>query len=117
MADLDIVTERVEEIDLFRCLPADDTLGTSYDYFTRFPNFDEEVYYMLECATRENANVDELVKVCQEVVDARNKQMNERFENTRSNPHEVEISTDELLYDINESRDLLAEPICHEKDE
>lgn len=104
MSDLDIVSERVEDVDLFNCLPAQDTTGTSYDYFVKFPNFDEELYYMLECATRENADPEEVVKVCQEVLDARNNFLVNKFENTRG-PYEQELLLEEILeYKINDEQ-------------
>ena len=95
---METIQETECEVKLFDCLPAQDTQGTAYDYFTKYPLFDEEVYYLLEVATRENANPEEVVKVSQETVDQRNNALVYNFEN-KLQLGEVLIGLDELPFD------------------
>ena len=90
MTTPEILSERDDEILLFDALPASITDGTSYDYFTKYDGFDEEIYYMLECATKRNADPEKLIEMCREVQQERNRMLIERFEN-KLDPFEVEI--------------------------
>ena len=104
MTDPEVVFERPEGVSLFDVLPADLTSGTSFDYFQKYPGLDEEVYYLLECSTLNNADQDELVRRCQELVDQRNGALLERWNSKRSNPYEQEISIEEIDYTINDEQ-------------
>ena len=95
---METISESPCEIDLFNCLPAQDTAGTAYDYFTKFSGFCEEVYYLLEVATRESADPDEVVKVSQEVTDQRSQALVYNFEN-KLETDEVLIPLEELSFD------------------
>lgn len=64
--------------------------------------FDEEVYYMLECASRVNADPEAVVKMCQEIQQERNKQLLLKFDNARSDPDELDIDFIDLDYSVNE---------------
>lgn len=50
--------QTADDICLFEILPEDLTSGTAYDYYQKFPGFDEEIYYLLQFATRNDAEKD-----------------------------------------------------------
>lgn len=89
-----VISEREDEILLFDALPGSITDGTSYDYYTKYPMFDEEQYYILECATRNNADPDRLVAMCRDIQQERNRMLIEMFENKPTNPYDIEIDDD-----------------------
>ena len=95
---METISESPCEIDLFNCLPAQGTAGTAYDDFTKFGGFCEEIYYLLEVSTRENADPDEVVKVSQDTVDQRNQALIYNFEN-KLEVGEVLIPLEELSFD------------------
>ena len=97
-AETEVISVRPDEILLFDVLPENYTSGTSYDYYRQFPGLNEEIYYLLECATRQNADPDAIVKACKEVVEERNKQLIEKFNNTRSDPYEMEMDLEDISY-------------------
>ena len=88
------------EVNLFDLMPSDLTAGTSYDYYNKFPNFDEEWYYLLECATLKNADPNVVIQECQKLVDQRNTEILQNF-GSRENPHTSYISFDELDFTLN----------------
>lgn len=83
---------------MFDVVPDKYTSGTSYDYYRNFPMFDEELYYILECATRQNAEPEDLMNSCRELKAERDALLLQRFENTRR-PDELEIDLEEFKYD------------------
>lgn len=96
---METIDSRDDEVLVFDVLPHAYTDGTSYDYYRNYPRMDEELYYLLECATLNNADPEEIIKICKEVQQERNKILLDRFEN-KLNPNEVEIDLDcdELNY-------------------
>lgn len=111
-----VIAERSDKVLVFDVTPEQMTGGTSYVYFRKFPNFDEELYYLLECSTLNNTEESEVVKKCQEVVDARNAEALEKWNSKRTDPHEFEISLSDIDYTISDlpSPDLPGESICDE---
>lgn len=99
--ELEFTNERQDEVFVYNIMPVQETLGTSYDYLTKFRGFEEEVYYMLECATRENADPEDVVKLCQHVVDERNQALLEKW-GKRTNPYELEVPEEKIDYTIND---------------
>ena len=99
MADVITEYEREDEVNLYDCLPHSITYGTSYYYYQLFGGFDEEMYYLLECSTLNNADSDEMIERCREIVSMRNKLLMDNFEK-RSNPYEFEmdINSYEITY-------------------
>ena len=95
MEDLIIESQSSDEIPLFAVLPSDITDGTAYDYFERFPFMNEEIYFLLQCGTRDDMSRDACVKLCQEIVDERNKTVLENFGG--GNIFECEVSLEEEL--------------------
>ena len=94
----DVSHEFDTQVNLYNCLSLQETEFTSYDYYVKFPQFHgEEIYYLLECATRENADPAEVVRVSQETVDQRNKALLDNFEN-KLQLGEVLIGLDELSF-------------------
>lgn len=98
---METITERDDNILIFDILSDQHTAGTSYDYYKHFPNFDEEMFYVLECATRQNADPEEIIKVCKEVKAQRDEMLLQRFNNSRA-PDELEIDLSDLDYGIND---------------
>lgn len=80
--DLELISERDDEVPLFCVLPDEYTTGTSYEYYRNFPHLDEEVYYLLECATRQNADPEEVIEKCKQVQRERNEMLLSCFNNT-----------------------------------
>lgn len=109
-----VENERVDEVSLYDCLPLDVTSGTAFDYYTNFPWFDEEVYYLLEVATRENADKDEVVKQCAELADERNRQLLDSFGGKEIFECELSLESD-LNYD--ECPDIFKLSVCNEDTE
>ena len=95
-AEVEVITERDDQVLLFDVLPELYTGGTSYDYYRHYPGFPEELYYMLECITLENADPEAILKACKEVMMERNELLLQKFNNTRSDPHEMEIDLEDL---------------------
>lgn len=102
--DYSFENETADEVSLFDCLPQQVTEGTAYDFYTKFPWFDEEIYYLLELSTRENADPKEVVSQCNNIVDERNQQLLESFCGKQIFECELSLETD-LNYD--ECPDLL----------
>lgn len=71
--------ERIDHVDLFNCLPSAITDGTAYDFYTHYSGFFEEIYNLLECASLENSDPDQLIRICQEIVDFRNSETLRNF--------------------------------------
>jgi hypothetical protein len=94
MASYEVISERNDEVFVFNVLPEFCTRNTSMDYFRKFPYFDEEIYYILECASLENADTTELVKTCQDIVDKRNKELLAKLDNSRK-PNEIDVSLED----------------------
>lgn len=102
---METISERDDEVLIFDVLPQLYTDGTSYDYYRNFPKFDEEIYYLLECATLQNVDSEEIIKACREVQQERNQTLLQRFEAPRA-VNEIEMDLDELKYDnINGNQD------------
>ena len=99
---METISSREDEVLLFDVLPETHTGGTSYDYYRQFPNFDEELYYLLECATRQNADPEAIINVCREVQQERNQKLLDKFNNTPSDPSEIllDLEAEELNYNI-----------------
>lgn len=93
----EIISERNDEVFVYNVLPDFCTKNTSIDYFRKFPYFNEEIYYLLEYASLENADVEDVIKTCQDIVYKRNKELIEKIENGRK-PNEIEISTEMFDY-------------------
>lgn len=92
---------RPTEMSLFEVLSHDDTDGTAYDYSLKFPNtFFEEVYYILECATRQNAEPAQIVSMCQDIIEERNAKLIKMVDN-ESKGVEIECDPSLVEYDIN----------------
>ena len=100
MSQVDVISEVQEDVLIYNLLPSQDTDGTTYDYFVKFPNMNEEVYYMLECVTLQNIDESKLVEVCQSVVDQRNEKLLYNFNNSRK-PNELDINIQDIDYNIN----------------
>ena len=117
MTDLTTEFEREDEVNLYDCLPHSITFGTSYDYYCRFPYFDEPYYYLLECSTLNNADPDEMIERCREIVSMRNKYLMDNFEKS-SNPYEYELPIEDIMYNKEEhvvsSTDIPTESECDE---
>ena len=94
-AEVETIAERDDEIMLFDVLPENYTRGTSYDYYRNFPNLNEEMFYILECATLQNADPEAVLKACKEVLQERNELLLERFNSARE-PGEIEIDLEDL---------------------
>jgi hypothetical protein len=101
------IHSREDQVLIFDILPSLYTDGTSYDYLRKFPMFDEEFYYLMECATRQNADPEDVIKLCREVQQERNRQLLDNFEK-KTNPNELMIELCDLDYSI--KRDDLACP-------
>ena len=101
MADVITEYEREDEVNLYDCLPHSITYGTSYYYYQLFGGFDEEMYYLLECSTLNNADSDEMIERCREIVSMRNKLLMDNFEK-RSNPYEFEMPIEDIMYNKEE---------------
>lgn len=82
---------------LYDLLPYDMTFGTAMNYQREFPDFQEEMFFLLENATLHNANTELLISECQQIVDARNKEILDNF-GTRTDPYECYVSPEELDY-------------------
>lgn len=104
-----VVSERVEEVDLYKLLPHSETFGTSYYYLQEYPNMFTEFYFLLECATLNNADPEAVVKMCQEIVEKRNSELLDNFGKGCS-----EIDIDKISY---ECTNLSIQPICDDEDE
>jgi hypothetical protein len=111
MEDLIIEKESSDEVLLFDVLPSDLTDGTAYHYYQEFPWFDEEVYYLLQNATRNDMPSDQCIELCQEIVDNKNKALLENFGG--GNLFECEVVLDDYNADSNIPEQLL----CDEKTE
>lgn len=92
----------------FSVLPEPLTQGTAYHYSTLFPGMFEELYYLLQCATKQDIPKKVAVKVCREVLDERNNSLLKDFVSTRK-PNEILIPTEEILeaYLSNDNSDIL----------
>lgn len=95
---MEILNEREDEVMVFDILPEIYTGGTSYDYYRSFPLFDEEFYYMLECATRNNADPEEIIRVCQEVHKERNQRLLGKFGGKNVNEIDIDLDAEEISY-------------------
>lgn len=105
--EIDIVSETQTDIDTFSILPHDLTDHTARWYFERFFGLDEEYYYLLECASREPEKSDEIVRLCQYIVDERTNKFLETF--GKNEPKEdggFYISIKEIDYGSESNRDL-----------
>lgn len=87
------------QVQLYDLLPYQMTDGTSMFYKREFPNFEDEIYYLLECATLQNEEPDIIIDECRKLIDARNKDILDNF-GTRTDPYECFISSDELDYSV-----------------
>lgn len=96
--EIEILSERDDEVDLFKVLPESATSGTSYEYYQDYPLFPEEIYYLLECASRENADPEEVIQMCRAIMQERNKELYDKFNNTPDVPNEMKIELEELDY-------------------
>jgi hypothetical protein len=101
MADIVTEHEREDEVNLYDCLPHSITFGTSYDYYCKYPMFDEWMYYLLECSTLNNADPDEVIERCREIASMRNKLLMDNFEKG-SNPYEYELPIEDIMYNKEE---------------
>lgn len=108
MEDIIIEKESCDEVSLFNVLPSELTDGTAYHYYQEFPFFDEEVYYLLQNATRNDAPTDACVEMCKEIVDSRNKTILENFGG-------AEINECEVILDYNADPNLPEQLLCDEE--
>ena len=91
----DLVVEQYPaEVDLFDCLPEQVTHGTAMDYFRKF-DFEEEVCYLLQCATRKDAPQKAVLEACRELVEERNTLLINGLEGR--DPQQIEIPSEEVL--------------------
>lgn len=99
---METISSREDEVLLFDVLPESCTGGTSYDYYLHFPNFDEEFYYLLECATLQNADPEAIIKICREVQQERNQKLLDKFNHAPTDPSEIllDLEADEINYNI-----------------
>lgn len=113
MEELDIVSEIPTTVDLYHVLNGADTEHTARWYYERFFGFDEEIYYLLECASREPERQEEIIKACQQIYDERTKKLMENF--GKNEPEEgFDFNLEEIKYDL-ESRDLFELGIQHDE--
>lgn len=98
---METISVRDDEVELYKVLPETETSGTAYDYYLKFGGFDEELYYILECCTRQNADPDKLVELCRDIVDTRQKSMLDQFYN-KLEPNEITVDLEDILYNTNE---------------
>ena len=112
-SDYEILSETEGEVSLFDLLPETITSGTAFDYYANYPFFFEEVYYLLECASRENREPGSLVKLCQTIVKERNELLTEKFESARTTPDELLLDFDEN-FDYSYKGNVLANPSISE---
>lgn len=105
------------QVDLYRCLSHDLTSGTSYDYYTQMPHFDEEIYYLMENFTLKNCEFELLKAECQRIIDERNRLILENFEKVREIIYETEIQYDYIDYETNGLKDtnLYKQSVCDEE--
>ena len=99
MEDLEILKESVCEVDAYTILPKDVTDGTAMHYCKEFPNLPEEMYYLLQCATKHDLPEKTVIETCQEILDERNEQLLNSLEG-RTNPTEF-LLDETILEDYN----------------
>lgn len=99
--DFEIAPGRADEVMLFDIIPKEDTAGTAYDYARQFPGLHEELYYLLECATRQNADPEKVVQACREVVEERNQELLNSFEGAPPGEANETLDIDQFLYEQN----------------
>lgn len=100
--EIEIITESSCEVDTYKILPKDMTDHTARWYYEHLGDgFDEEIYYLLECCSREPEKANEIVRLCQYIVDERQSQQLENFgKNEPTENGNIYISIKELEYDI-----------------
>ena len=77
---IEIMSEIPSDIDTYHILPNDLTDHTARWYYEILGDgLNEELYYLLECASREPEKSDEIVRLCQYIVDERQRQQLEKF--------------------------------------
>lgn len=77
--EVKLLHEHNDEVSLFNVLPKSETDGTAFDYYLKFPFFDEEIYYVLQCTTKEDSDPARVVSICKDIVDSRNKELLRNF--------------------------------------
>lgn len=100
---------RADEVNLFHCMSSEETFGTAYDYLLKFPGFDSEIYFLLQCATRGDADPDDVIAMCQDMVDIRQEELLSSFGKSQDS---IELDSYELP-DTNIS----LEPLCLDESE
>lgn len=99
-----------DEVSLFDVLPSTATEGTAYHYLQMFGDgMFEEMYYILECMHRQNADPEKVIEACREIVQERNSQILKKFE-APDNSEYLNI-VDEFY----SSTALLDEQVCHDE--
>lgn len=68
-----------DQISLYDLAPESVTAGTSYDFFKKYPDLPEEMYYLFECITLKNAEESEVVTKCREIIQTRNEEIIQNF--------------------------------------
>ena len=82
---------------LFFCLPDSETAGTARDYYLKFPGLEEELCYLLQLATRQDADEQEIIQKCRELVQTRSEELWNNF-GTGTLSNEVEIDPEKIDY-------------------
>lgn len=112
--DCEIVSEQNTEVDLFHVLNGTDTEHTARWYYERFFGLDEEMYYLLECASREPERQEEIVKVCQQIYDERTQKILENF--GKQEPElGFDFNLEEIKYDDIKSGNLFELGLQHDE--
>lgn len=111
---MEIGYEIPTEVDLFHVLNGSKTEHTARWYYERFFGLDEEMYYLLECASREPERSEEIIKICREIYDERTQKKMDNF--GKNEPEEgFDFNLDEIKYDDIESRDIFEFGLQHDE--
>lgn len=111
---VEITAETPTEVDLFNVLNATETDHTSRWYYERFHGLNEEIYYLLECASREIEKAEQIIEICKEIYDERSQKMLENF--GKNEPDEgFSFNLEEINYDDITSRDIFKQRLQHDE--
>ena len=77
---IEIISEIPSDIDTYHILPNDVTDHTARWYYEILGDgLNEELYYLLACASREPEKAEDIVRLCQYIVDERQREQLENF--------------------------------------
>lgn len=109
--DLEATNPIDDEVCLYDVLSQSATEGTAYHYYEMVGDgLFEEMYYLLELSHRQNANPEQVIALCREIVQERNKEILRKFDEKTDNSETINI--DELSY---KNTNLSLEPVCIEE--